>query len=86
MRPQARAYLCACLAVLFWSTMATAFKIALTLDPTLGDPAYNPQAANNERLLAVKMLLYREQVGTLGLPLSDVEGGELDDSRPVGED
>jgi drug/metabolite transporter (DMT)-like permease len=29
MRPQAKAYACASLAVLFWSTMATAFKIAL---------------------------------------------------------
>jgi drug/metabolite transporter (DMT)-like permease len=29
MRPQVRAYWCASLAVLFWSTMATAFKIAL---------------------------------------------------------
>lgn len=29
MPPQARAYVCASLAVLFWSTMATAFKIAL---------------------------------------------------------
>jgi drug/metabolite transporter (DMT)-like permease len=29
MRPQAKAYVCASLAVLFWSTMATAFKIAL---------------------------------------------------------
>jgi drug/metabolite transporter (DMT)-like permease len=30
MRPQAKAYVCASLAVLFWSTMATAFKIALS--------------------------------------------------------
>jgi tetratricopeptide (TPR) repeat protein len=45
------------------------YKIALTLDPSLGDPAVNPQAANNERLLAVKLLLYREQAGSLGLPL-----------------
>jgi drug/metabolite transporter (DMT)-like permease len=29
MRPQTRAYVCASLAVLFWSTMATAFKLAL---------------------------------------------------------
>ena len=53
------------------------YRIALTLDPTLGDPAVNPQAANNERLLAVKLMLYEEQTGSLGLPLVDVPGGEL---------
>jgi tetratricopeptide (TPR) repeat protein len=53
------------------------YRIALTLDPTLGDPAVNPQAANNERLLAVKLMLYEEQAGSLGLPLIDVPGGEL---------
>jgi tetratricopeptide (TPR) repeat protein len=48
------------------------YKIALTLDPALGDPAVNPQAANNERLLAVKLLLYRENAGSLGLPLVEI--------------
>jgi tetratricopeptide (TPR) repeat protein len=48
------------------------YKVALTLDPSLGDPAVNPQAANNERLLAVKLLLYREQAGSLGLPLVEI--------------
>jgi tetratricopeptide (TPR) repeat protein len=54
------------------------YKEALTLDPTLGDPSYNPQAANNEKLLAVKLMLYRQQVGTLGLPLVEVPGGGLE--------
>lgn len=57
------------------------YKIALSLDPTLGDPAYNPQAANNERLLAVKLLLYHEQAGSLGLPLSEVPGGQLQEAE-----
>jgi len=45
------------------------YKAALTLDPTLGDPTLNPQAANNDILAAVKLMLYREQIGSLGLPL-----------------
>jgi tetratricopeptide (TPR) repeat protein len=53
------------------------YRIALTLDPSLGDPETNPQAANNERLLAVKLMLYQEQIGNLGLPLVEVPGGEL---------
>jgi tetratricopeptide (TPR) repeat protein len=53
------------------------YRIALTLDPTLGDPELNPQAANNERLLAVKLMIYQQQIGNLGLPLVEVPGGEL---------
>ena len=53
------------------------YRIALTLDPSLGDPEMNPQAANNERLLAVKLMLYQEQIGNLGLPLVQVPGGDL---------
>ncbi len=55
------------------------YKIALTLDPTLGDPAVNPMAANNSRLLAVRLMLYEEQAGNIGLPLSKIAGGELPD-------
>ena len=54
--------------------------IALTIDPTLGDPAINPQAANNEKLMAVRMLLYKEQ-GTLGVPLVTVPNGEIDGGK-----
>jgi tetratricopeptide (TPR) repeat protein len=61
------------------------YKIALTLDPSLGDPATNPAAANNERLLAVRLLLYQEQAGNVGLPLVDVPGGGLDDEAQAEE-
>jgi tetratricopeptide (TPR) repeat protein len=54
------------------------YKLALTLDPTLGDPVYNPAAANNDRLLAVKLMLYGEEAGSLGLPLVDLPGGGLE--------
>ena len=58
-----------------------AYKTALTLDPTLGDPSINPQAANNEKLTAVRLMLYKEQTGTLGLPLVTVPDGELDGGK-----
>lgn len=53
------------------------YRIALSLDPTLGDPEYNPGAANNDRLLAVKLMLYQEQAGNAGMPLLDVAGGDI---------
>jgi len=49
-----------------------AYTVALTLDPSLGDPTVNPKAANNERLLAVKLRLYQQQAGTLGTPLVNI--------------
>jgi tetratricopeptide (TPR) repeat protein len=61
------------------------YRIALTLDPSLGDPEVNPQAANNERLLAVKLMLYQQQIGNLGLPLVEVPGGELAAPAPEGD-
>ncbi len=57
------------------------YKIALTLEPTLGDPAINPQAANNEKLMAVRMLLYKEQSGGLVLPLVTVPNGQIDGGK-----
>ena len=57
------------------------YKIALGLDPSLGDPAQNPSAAHNDLLTAVKLLLYQEQAGSLSLPLLDVETG-----RPMSGD
>jgi tetratricopeptide (TPR) repeat protein len=48
------------------------YKIALRLDPTLGDPAVNPQAATNENLMTVRLLLYEEEIGSSGLPLVDI--------------
>ena len=53
------------------------YKLALVLDPDLGNPALNPQAANNEKLVAVRLLLYKEQAGSLGLPLVTVPDGEV---------
>ena len=53
------------------------YKAALTLDPSLGDPTYNPQSANNELLLAVKLMLYQEQAGSLSVPLLDLTTGKL---------
>lgn len=58
------------------------YKIALRLDPELGNPAVNPQAANNDHLTTVKLMLYREQAGSLGIPMIKVPGGEL---KPVEE-
>jgi tetratricopeptide (TPR) repeat protein len=57
------------------------YRLALTIDPTLGDPAINPQAANNDKLTAVRMMLYKEQAGNLGLPLVTVPNGEVDDKE-----
>ncbi len=50
------------------------FATALTLDPGLGDPIINPQAANNDLLVPVKMMLYQSQEGSVTLPLVPVEG------------
>ena len=50
------------------------FTTALTLDPSLGDPTINPQAANNDLLVPVKMMLYQSQEGSVTLPLVPVEG------------
>ena len=61
------------------------YKIALLLDPLLGDPATNPQVAHNERITAVKLLLYQEQVGMIGLPLAEVPGGGLDPEAATDE-
>jgi Flp pilus assembly protein TadD len=45
------------------------FTAALTLDPSLGDPKVNPQAANNDLLVPVKLMLYQTQEGSVTLPL-----------------
>jgi len=55
-----------------------AYTVALTLDPSLGDPKHNPQAANNTRLLAVKMMLYQQGTGSIGTSLVDIPEGQLD--------
>ncbi len=55
-----------------------AFTVALRIDPSLGEPATNPQAANNDRLVAAKLKLYQETSGRLSLPLSPIKGGEIE--------
>jgi tetratricopeptide (TPR) repeat protein len=45
------------------------YRRALVLDPGLADPRKNPQVVNNENLLAVRLHLYHDQAGSLGLPL-----------------
>jgi len=58
------------------------YRTALLLDPNLGDPTVNPQAANNDRLLAVKLMIYKEQEGAVGLPLVEVPGGSPESDAP----
>jgi tetratricopeptide (TPR) repeat protein len=45
------------------------YRRSLILDPDLADPRKNPQVVNNELLLAVKLRIYTEQAGAMGLPL-----------------
>ena len=49
------------------------YRRALVLDPGLGDPRKNPQVVNNEHLLAVKLQIYSNQAGALGLPLKQMQ-------------
>jgi len=58
-----------------------AYTVALTLDPALGDPSSNPQAANNKRLLAVKLMLYQQGTGSIGTPLVDIPEGQLSEDK-----
>ena len=52
------------------------YRAALTIDPSLGDPVHNPQAANNDHLTAVKLMLHQERAGSLSMGLIDVPTGE----------
>jgi tetratricopeptide (TPR) repeat protein len=49
------------------------YRRALVLDPDLADPRKNPQVVNNENLLAVKLEIYQNQAGSLGLPLLQMQ-------------
>jgi tetratricopeptide (TPR) repeat protein len=49
------------------------YRKALVLDPGLADPRKNPQVVNNENLLAVKLEIYGDQAGSLGLPLLQIQ-------------
>lgn len=52
------------------------YRRALVLDPELANPRKNPQVVNNDRLLAVKLQIYNEQAGSLGLPLLQMQKEE----------
>ena len=52
------------------------YRRALVLDPELADPRKNPQVVNNNRMLAVKLQIYAEQAGALGLPLLQMQKEE----------
>jgi hypothetical protein len=49
------------------------YRRALVLDPDLADPRKNPQVVNNENLLAVKLEIYQNQAGSLGLPMLQMQ-------------
>lgn len=49
------------------------YRRALVLDPDLADARKNPQVVNNEHLLAVKLQIYSNQAGSLGLPLLQMQ-------------
>ena len=49
------------------------YRRALVLDPSLADPRKNPQVVNNENLMAVKLQIYQNQAGSLGLPLLQIQ-------------
>jgi tetratricopeptide (TPR) repeat protein len=49
------------------------YRRALVLDPDLADPRKNPQVVNNENLLAVRLQIYHDQAGSLGLPLLQMQ-------------
>jgi len=49
------------------------YRRALVIDPDLADPRKNPQVVNNDNLLAVKLEIYRNQAGSLGLPLLQMQ-------------
>ncbi len=51
------------------------YKTAVTYDPTLLDPAVNPQVVNNEHLVAIRLMRYREEVGASTLPLEQPRQG-----------
>ena len=62
-----------------------AFTVALRIDSSLGNPTTNPQAANNDRLVAAKLKLYRESTGRMALPLTVIPGGEIEEPATASE-
>ena len=58
------------------------YRRALVIDPELADPRKNPQVVNNQRMLAVKLQIYAEQAGALGLPLLQMQKSEPKPAPP----
>jgi tetratricopeptide (TPR) repeat protein len=48
-----------------------AYKTAITYDPTLLDPAVNPQVVNNQHLTSIRLMSYLESAGSGALPLEE---------------
>ena len=48
-----------------------AYKTAITYDPTLLDPAINPQVVNNQHLTSIRLMSYLESAGSGALPLEE---------------
>ena len=49
------------------------YRRALVIDPSLSDPRKNPQVVNNENMVAVRLKIYQNQAGSLGLPLLQMQ-------------
>ena len=49
------------------------YRRALVLEPDHADPRKNPHVVNNENLLAVRLQIYHDQAGSLGLPLLQMQ-------------
>jgi tetratricopeptide (TPR) repeat protein len=49
------------------------YRRALVIQPDLADPRKNPQVVNNDNMLAVRLKLYANQSGAMGLPLIQLQ-------------
>jgi tetratricopeptide (TPR) repeat protein len=49
------------------------YRRALVIQPDLADPRKNPQVVNNDNMLAVRLKLYSNQAGSMGLPLIQLQ-------------
>ena len=58
---------------------------ALVLQPDLADPKKNPQVVNNDNLLAVKLRIYQNQAGSMGLPLLQMQKQAVKPKAPEPE-
>ncbi len=61
------------------------YRTALLLDPRLGDASFNPLVADNAHINLVKMLNYRDQAGSVGLPIVTMTPGPPPASSKPGQ-